>query len=167
MQTDNPNRYSVSSKFTLIKIFVLVGFLSIAFNLVSEFRNDTLDQKSITGLVLGTVAMAGVFYFVSTRKRIDYDDIKQAVYIVDTKQNTEIEIPVEKIDKILYSGIGFGNGTYSYLIVYKDSLNRQQKVRLFSNSSDHSIQTIIADAKLKNPNLVTRNWSFGWNELFD
>jgi hypothetical protein len=167
MKTDNPNRYSVSSKFTLIKIFVIVGFLSIAFNLVREFRNDTLDQKSITGLVLGTVAMAGIFYFVSTRKRIDYDDIKQAVYIVDTKQNNEIEIPVEKIDKILYSSIGFGNGTYSYLIVYKDSLNQQQKVRLFTTASDHSIQTIIADAKLKNPNLVATNWSFGGNELFE
>jgi hypothetical protein len=161
MKTDNPNRYIVSSKFTLIKIFVLIGFLSIAFNLVREFRNDTINQKSIMVLALGTFAMAGIFYFVSTRKRIDYDDIKQAVFIIDTKQHTEIEIPVEKIDKILYSGIGFGNGTYSYLIVYRDSLNQQQKVRLFTNSSDHSIKTIITDAKLKNPNLITTNWSFG------
>jgi anionic cell wall polymer biosynthesis LytR-Cps2A-Psr (LCP) family protein len=133
---------------------------------VREICNDTINQKSITGLTLGAVALTAVFYFVSTRKRVDYDDIKQVLYIVDTKKQTEIEVPVEKVDKILYSAIG-GRGNNSYVIVYRDIYNQRQKVRLFSIPFDNSVDTIITDAKLKNPDLVTRNWSIGWNELSD
>lgn len=131
-----------------------------------EIRNDTINQKSITGLTLGTVALTAIFYFVNTRKRIDYDDIKLVLYVVDTERQTEIEIPVEKIDKILYSAIG-GRGNKSYVIIYRDIYNQKQKVRLFPIPFDNSIETIITDAKLKNPDLVTRNCSIGWNELGD
>jgi hypothetical protein len=164
--TDNSNRFRISTKFTLVKIFVFIGLFSVVFNLVREICNDTINQKSITGLTLGAVALTAVFYFVSTRKRVDYDDIKQVLYIVDTKKQTEIEVPVEKVDKILYSAIG-GRGNNSYVIVYRDIYNQRQKVRLFSIPFDNSVDTIITDAKLKNPDLVTRNWSIGWNELSD
>ena len=164
MTAENPNRYRISTNFTLAKVFVCVGLFSIVFNLIREIRNDTLSQKSVTGLVLGTVGLTGLLFFVSTRKRIDYDDIKQALYVVDTKRQTEIEIPIEKIDKILYSSIG-GLGNRSYVIIYRDFHNQSQKVRLFPIPFDNSIDTIITDTKLKNPDLVTRNWSIGWNEL--
>ncbi len=146
---------------------MFVGLFSIVFNLIKEIRNDSFSQKSITGLMLGTIAFTGLLYFVSTRKRIDYDDIKQTLYVVDKKSQAEIEIPVEKIDKILFSSVGFGRGNFSYIIIYKDFHNQKQKVRLFPIYFDNSIDTIKMDAKLKNPNLVTRNWSIGWNELFD
>jgi hypothetical protein len=129
-------------------------------------RSANFNEKSITGLTLGTIALTAIFYFVSTRKRIDYDDIKQTLYVVDTKKDTEIEVPVENIDKILYSSFG-GRGTGSYVIVYRDFHNQQQRVRLFPIPFDNTIDTIKTDAKLKNPDLVTRNWSVGWNELFD
>ncbi len=167
MTTDNPNRFRVSTKFTIVKIFVFVGLFAIILNLIKEIQNNSLNQKSITGLSLGTLALTGLLYFVSTRKRIDYDDIKQTLYVVDTKNQTEIEIPVEKIDKILFSSVGFGRGNYSYIIIYRDFHNQKQKVRLFPILFDNSIDTIKTDTKLKNPNLVTRNWSIGWNELFD
>lgn len=151
----------------MVKIFVFVGLFSIVFNTVKNTRNNSFNQESIIGLTFGTIALTGLLYFVSTRKRIDYDDIKQTLYVVDTKNQTEIEIPVEKIDKILFSSIGFGRGNYSYVIIYKDLQNQKQKVRLFPIFFDNSIDTIKMDAKLKNPNLVTRNWSIGWNELLD
>ncbi|SHG05062.1 hypothetical protein [Flavisolibacter ginsengisoli] len=166
MTTDNSNRYRVSTKFTLTKVFVFIGLFSIVFSTIREIGNDTFSQKSITGLSLGTIVLTGLLVFVYTRKRIDYDDIKQILYVVDTKRQTEIEIPVEKIDKILYSAIG-GRGNKSYVIVYRDFHNQRQKVRLFPIPFDNSIDTIITDTKLQNPNLVTRNWSIGWNELFD
>jgi hypothetical protein len=147
-------------------VFVFIGLFSIVFSTIREIGNDTFSQKSITGLSLGTIALTGLLVFVYTRKRIDYDDIKQILYVVDTKRQTEIEIPVEKIDKILYSAIG-GRGNKSYVIVYRDFHNQRQKVRLFPIPFDNSIDTIITDTKLQNPNLVTRNWSIGWNELFD
>ena len=164
--TDNANRFRISTKFTWIKIIVFVGLYSIVFNLVRDLRSDTINQKSIAILTLVTIALTSILYFVSTRKRIDYDDIKQTLYVVDTKKQTEVEIPVENIDKILYSAVG-GRGTGSYVIIYRDFHNQQQKVRLFPIPFDNSIDTIKTDAQLKNPDLVTRNWSVGWNELFD
>jgi hypothetical protein len=163
---DNLNRYRVSTKFTILKLGILVGLFSIVFNLVSEFRNDTFTSKSIAGLTLGGIGLTVIFYFVSTRKRIDYDDIKQTLYIVDTKAQTEIEVPVEKIDKIYLSAFG-GRGNSSYVIVYRDFHNQQQKVRLFTIPFDKSINTIKIDTKFKNPNVMIRNWTFGWNELFE
>jgi hypothetical protein len=164
--TDNSNRFRISTKFTLVKVFVFIGLFSIVINLIREMRSANFNEKSITGLTLGTIALTAIFYFVSTRKRIDYDDIKQTLYVVDTKKDTEIEVPVENIDKILYSSFG-GRGTGSYVIVYRDFHNQQQRVRLFPIPFDNTIDTIKTDAKLKNPDLVTRNWSVGWNELFD
>ncbi len=139
----------------MVKIFVFVGLFSILYNLIRNIRNDTLTEKSIIGLTLGTIALTVIFYFVITRNRIDYDDIKQILYVVDTKKQIEIEIPVENIDEILYSAIG-GRGIGSYIIVYKDFHNQKQKVRLFPIPFDNSIETIKTDTRLKNPNLVTR-----------
>lgn len=166
MIADNSNRYRVSTKFTILKIGLFVGLFSIIFNLIRDFRNDTFTSKSITGLTLGGIALTAIYYFVSTRKRIDYDDIKQTLYIVDTKKQTETEILVEQIDKVFYSAIG-GRGQNSYIIVYYNFHNQKHKLRLFPIPFDNSIDTIITDAKFKNPDLVTRRWSFGWNEFFD
>lgn len=118
MTADNQNRYRVSTKFTLLKVGLLVGLLSIVINVVREFRSDTFNQKAVIGLTLGTIALGGIFYYISTRKRIDYDDIKQILYIVDTKAQTEIEVPIENIDKIYLSALGV-QGFYSYVIVYR------------------------------------------------
>ena len=166
MTENNQNRYRVSTKFTLLKVGLLIGLLSSIINLVREVRSDTFNQKAIIGLTLGTIALTGIFYFISTRKRIDYDDIKLTLYIVDTKTQTEIEVPVEKIDKIYLSAFG-GRGNSSYVIVYRDFHNQQQKVRLFPILFDNSIKTIKTDTELKNPNVIIRNWTFGWNELFE
>jgi len=133
---------------------------------IRDIRNETITEKSIAVLTLGTLVLTGILYFVGTRKRIDYDDIKQILYVVDIKKQTEIEISVEKIDEILYSDIGFGSGNYSYVIYYRDVYNQKQKVRLFPIPFDNSIDTIIIDTKLRNPDLVTRKWSIWWNEFF-
>lgn len=151
----------------MLKIFVFIGLFSIIFNLIRDVRNDTITSNSIAGLTLGTLGLAGIFYFIRTRKQIDYDEIKQVLYVVDKQKMTEFEIQVENIDKILYSAVGFGRGYYSYVIVYRDFHNQNQKVRLFPIPFDNSIDTIITDTKLKNPSLVTRSWSIGWNEFFD
>lgn len=166
MTTGNINRYRVSTKFTLAKIIILAALLLIGYNLIVLFRNNTFTSMPVAGLTFGLLILAGIYYYITTRKQIDYDDINQILYIVDTKRKTETAITVEKIDEILYSVVGV-QWQSSYIIVYRDYHNQRQKARLFPIPFDSSIDTIIADAKLKNPDLVTRKWSFGWNELFD
>ena len=116
---------------------------------------------------MSVIAFLFILRYLNSRNRIDYDDIKQVLYVVNEKENTEVEIPVDRIDKILYSAIGFSQGYRSYIIIYRDLTNQKNKIRLFPIYFDKSIETIKIDAKLKNPNLVTRNWTIGWNELFD
>jgi len=157
---DNSNRHRISTNFRVVKLLLVVGLFLMPFNLIINFNNGAFTSKSIIGLTLGTLVLTGIFYYVNTRKRIDYDDIKQILYIVDIKKKTETEIPVEKIDKILYSAIG-GRGQKSYIIAYRDFHNQKKEVRLFPILFDNSIETIIIDTKLKNPALITRRWSFG------
>jgi hypothetical protein len=104
-----------------------------------------------------TVIILALLYFIQTRKQIDYDDIKQVLYLVDVRKQVEIEVPVERIDKILYSEIGI-RGKGSYIIVYRDFHNQTKKIRLFPILFDNSIDTIENDTKLKNPEVTTKNW---------
>ena len=166
MIANNQNRYRVTTKFTLLKVGLLIVLLSIVINFVRKIRSDTFNQKAIIGLTLGTIALTGIFCFISTIKRIEYDDIKQTLYIVDTKTQKEIEVPVQNIDEIYLSAFG-GRENSSYVIVYRDFQQQQQKVRFFPIPFDDLIKTIRADMELKNPNVVIRNWTFGWNELFE
>ena len=118
-------------------------------------------------LAVGILILGGILYYASTRDIFEYDNVKRIMYILNYRRQNEKEIPVEKIEKILYSSVGFGRGSHSYLIIYSDSHNQKHKIRLFPIPFKNDINTIIADTKLKNPDLVTRNWSFGVNELFD
>jgi len=164
---DNPNRYRVSTRFTIVKVFVYFGLFAIIFNLIKDINNDTFSPKLLVVLGFGILLLIGVHYFVRTRKIIEYDDIKHILYVYDPKGKVKTEISVERIDKILYSAVGLGRGSHSYVIIYRDFLNQKQKVRLFPIPFNNDIETIITDTKLKNPDLVTKNWSIGWNEFFD
>jgi len=163
---DNFNRYRISTNFTVLKIGIVILLFSVVFFFIKEVRNETFNYNSIAGLAIAGLTLTAIFYYISTRKRIDYDDIKQKLYIVDEKKQTEIEVPVENIDKIYISAFGRGGDT-SYVIVYRDYNNQKNKVRLYPIFNDNSIKTIKADAKHKNPNLIIKNWSIGWNEFFE
>lgn len=163
---DNSNRYRVSSKFLLIKIAICFGLFALTYSWGSDVYTHTFGEKSIAHLV-GTVFLVGIFYFLTKAKTIEYDDVKCILYVYDSKGKLEREIPVEQIDKILFSSLGFRRGGYSYVIVYRDLKSEKRKVRLFPIPFNNDIDTIITDTKLRNPNLITRYWSVGWNELFD
>ena len=166
MTTDDLNRYRISTNFTFLKVIIVVLFLFLVFNLVSDIRKDAVSPKSVFGRSFILLALAGIFNFLRTRKRVDYDDVKQMIYLVDTKAQTEIEIPVEKVDKIYVSAFS-AQGHSSYIIVYRDIHNQQHNLRLFPILFDDSINTIKAEARYKNPDVVIRGWTLGWNELFD
>ncbi len=60
---NNQNRYRVSTKFTLIKVGLLIVLLSIIINFVREIRSETFNQKAIISLALGIIALIGIIYF--------------------------------------------------------------------------------------------------------
>lgn len=163
MITENLNRYRVSSKMILLKVGIFIGIFTITFNIIRALKEHTLSL-TVLPLVFAGLLLTWIYFYVNNLKQIDYDDIKQTLYIVDTKKQTEIEVPVEKIDKIYLSAFG-GRGNSSYVIVYRDFHNQQQKVRLFPILFDNSISIIKTDTELKNPDVVIQNWTFGWNEL--
>ena len=78
----------------MVKVFVFVGLFSIIFNIIRDIRNDTTTSNSIIGLTLGILGLTGILYFIRTRKQIDYDDIKQVLYVVNKQKMTEFEIQV-------------------------------------------------------------------------
>lgn len=162
----NLNRYRISSKFILAKIIIALGLCLLIYSWSSDFYNQVLSQKTAVHF-LGTLLLLGIFIFLSTAKRIEYDNVECKLYVFHFRGQLVDEIPVEKIDKILYSAIGLGRGLYSYVFVYKDIHGQRKKARLFPIPFSNYIDTIITDTKLRNPNVVTRNWSLGINELFD
>jgi len=164
--SENPNLYRVSSKFIIAKIAIGIGLFALIYSWGSDIYNQTFTQKTAAH-VLGTLMLTGLFYFLTKTKTIKYDDIKCRLYVFNSKGQFEVEIPVEKIDKILFSAVGLGRGFYSYVLVYRDFQNQGKKVRLFPIPLKNDVDIIIADTKLRNPNLITRNWSFGINEFFD
>jgi hypothetical protein len=97
---------------------------------------------------------------VKSRNIIEYDDIQQILYVVDYKGKLQIEIPIENIDKILYSNLGLNfetNFTHSYIIVYSDQNGEKKKILLFPISFQNDVKALIIDTKIKNPNLITSN----------
>ncbi len=165
MRPTKPNRFRISSNFPIIKFVICILTVSIIINIGTSISNNAIASETIFLLGVELLVAVALFYFIRTRKQIDYDDIAQILYLVDKNNLAETQIPVERLDKILYSGIGL-QSKGSYVIFYRDSYNQLAKFHLFPILFDNSIATIIADTKFKNPNLITRTWSLGWLNLF-
>ena len=164
-QGENSNRHRVSARFILAYIFILVVVFLTILSFTDAVRFHRVSAGSISGLVFALIFGFVLWYFFMTMKIIEYDNVKCILYVLDWRRKTETQIHVEKIDKILMSVVGASNG--SYVIVYRDEENREKKVRLFPIPLSGDIQIIKTDTKLRNPNVVIRNWSVGWNEFFE
>lgn len=145
--------------------------ISFVFLFCSFFLIDNslaFTQKAVL-LLSSTILIGGLFYLIEKRKVIEFDDVNN-LYVFDRLKKLESQIPLERIDKILFSAIGlnlFSLSNYSYRIIYHDDNSQIKKVRLFPRTGRNDISKIIALTKIKNPNVEVCNWSFGWNELFD
>jgi len=78
-----------------------------------------------------------------------------------------MEIPLENIQSIKYSVIGFGRAGYSYKIKYLDAVNEMKSVIIFPKVFSNPISKFIKCVEKHNPRVRVSNWSFGINELFD
>jgi hypothetical protein len=156
---ENSNRRRVSARFILAYFFIIAIVFMDILSFDDSRRFHRINSGTISSLVLAIVLGAVVWYFFMTMKIIEYDDVKCILYVMDWKRKTEIQIPVEKIDKILFSMWGERNS--SYVIVYRGKENLQQRVRLFPIPMSGDIQRIKKDTKSKNPNVVIDSWSIG------
>lgn len=166
MQAESTNRQRISTSFTFQIAFIILFITFTAMAVINSLLHKIFNSETAL-LLFVTIVLIFIVRYLKNRNKIEYDDILRVIYIVDTKLDQETVIPVKQIDKILFSSFGFGIPRHSYVIRYRDAQNQSKKFRLFPIPFDNSIDRITTDAKLENPALITRNWSFGFNEFFD
>jgi len=141
----------------VLTVFILIG---LVFNLTIRIINNTLTAPILVAATIAIIIFSLLLFYLNTRKVVEYDDVKQVLYILSSKDILEFEVPVEKINEIVLSTIGFDRLGYSYVIIFNDFQNQKQKIRFFTIPFHRDIDTLIADTKYKNPNLIARPWSF-------
>jgi hypothetical protein len=136
-------------------------------NLINDFLNRSITIQSGIILTTASITLSTLIFYFSTRSRIEYDETNKVLYVVNSGNRPETQIPLINIDKILFSVIGFGRGSYSYMIIYNDHNHSKQRIRLFPTPLSKEIDKIINDTKVENPDVIIRNRSLGVNEFFD
>lgn len=139
----------------------------ILLTILNGILNHTIEKRLIFIYLIAIVCLLYILNYLNTRRNVYYDHLQKRIIIESKKDIVLFEIPIDRIDKILYSAIGFGNGSRSYVIVYYDSENIQRRIRIFPKVFENSMETIKSDTKSVNPEVKIRNWTFGVNELFD
>jgi len=167
MKTENSNRYRINTKFTSLKVIGYIVFFCTLGNLAWQMYNQTFRQETLVPTLVVVSFAAGMLYFISKQKIVEYDELKQTLYRVGGKQQPETVIPVESISKILYTDLGQGTGYYAYQVVYRGPQGQIEQFWLFPLSFTNYMDTVITDAAIKNPALITRKWGFGRNAFFD
>lgn len=160
-------RRRVSTSFLTIKIFMTICFIYLLLSFFF-FDNSLAFNLKLSLLLVSTIFFVGLLYLIDKRKVIEFDG--ENLYVFDKMRNQESKIPLERIDKILFSVLGlnlFSLSNYSYKIIYHDNNSQIKKVRLFPRTGSDDISKIIQQTKIKNPSVEVCNWSFGLNELFD
>lgn len=166
MQTNSPDTRRISTDFAIPLVFlgIVTAFLLLSFlNSIIHHEFDGSASGMLVFILVSLLLMGYLF----TRKRVVYDFAQCVLYVSGRDGQNETAIPVQRIEKILFSLFAIGRGSSSYIIVYRDENDQQQKFRLFTRTCDDAVNTLMKDAKAANPDLVCRNWSVGINEFFD
>ena len=132
-------------------------------------NEDLFDfNKKLISLLVITVLFGVFLYLIEQRNVIEFDG--KNLYVSNKMKKQEIKIPLEKIDKLLFSVIGLNShsySSYSYRIIYRDDNSKIKRIRLYPRIGRDDISEIIRQTKIKNPNVEVCNWSFGLNEIFE
>jgi len=158
---EQSEKLKISSDFIFPKL-IIIGVLGVLFLLLTDYKRT--DTNIIFQYLVIFILLSIVLYYLFTRPDIYYDTNK--LYIIKGTQ-LNIEIPLEDIQAIKFSAIGFGHAGYSYRIKYLDNEHAIKSIRIFPNILSNSFSKFIKCSRDKNPNVKVRNWSIGINELFD
>ena len=158
---EQPEKIRLSSDFIIIKLFI-IALLGLLFLLLTDYKRTPNNRLIEYCVIFSVLALFLILLFLLPD--YFYDDDK--LYI---KKLNKIDIvcPLVNIQSIYLSVFGIGKFSYSYRIKYLNDANEIKSVRIFLTIFDGSISNFITCAKKLNPDVKTRNWSVGINELFD
>ena len=157
---EQPEKLKISSDFFFTKL-LFIGVLGFLFLLLTDYKGT--ETNILVEYIIIFIVLSLLLYYLFTRPNIYYDN-KNLYIIRGAKLN--IEIPLEKVQYINFSVIGFGQGGYSYKIKYCDSENKIKSVRIFPGILSSSVSKFINLVQKQNPDVKVSNWSFGLNEFF-
>ena len=158
---DQPEKLKISSDSILTKV-LLIGFLGFLLLLLTDYRKT--ETNALVWYIFSIIAILLLLYYLFRRPDIYYDN-KSFYIIKGTRLN--VEIPLENIQSIKYSVIGFGRACYSYKVKYLDAVNEMKSVRIFPKVFSDPISKFIKCVEKHNPRVRVSNWSIGINELFE
>lgn len=156
---EQKDKIKISSSFIGQKtvLFIIMFFLLLVW---SDYKRS--HDGTFLGHATGFIIVLALLVFFFTRPNMYYDE--NNFYIAQARRKN-IEIPLANIQSINYSILSFQKFSHSYRIKYLNDNNEIKSIRLFPGMSP--ISEFINCVKKENPNVTTKNWSYGFNELFD
>jgi hypothetical protein len=164
------DRRRVSSRFIATKILLGLVVLFLAAALILQFREGVfeLNVMLVSGIVF--VGLGAFFVYLGRLPVIEYSALQEKLFVTRKGKPEVEEIPLVSIDKLLFSMWGFNpanTSNYSYVIVYRSKENVRCRLRLHPILFRDDISAIIEHTRSLNPSVEVRNWSVGFNELWD
>ena len=155
------NKLKISSDFIIERIILAIALVIVLLLLIDYPRTH---KDFPTGGLIACCIICFTFYFLFTRPNVYYNE--KSMFIKKNKAS-ELEIPLENIKSIKLSVLGFSKYGGSWLLKYYTSDSELKSVRIYHSIFSNPFSKFIKAVENKNQKLVIRDWTFGWNELFD
>ena len=158
---EESNKLKISSDFVFPKLIFIIVLISDLLILSDYHRTE---KGFPTNPTIGCVVLLTILYYLFSRPTVYYNERKM---FIKKNKDYEIEIPLENIESIKLSIIGFSKNGGSWLVKYYSENSKLTSIRIYPSILSNSFSGFINSAKSKNPKIKVRNWTAGINELFD
>ena len=158
---EESSKLKISSDFLIEKGILIVAFL-IVLLLLSDFNRT--ETGFPTGYLISIPCLIGLLWFLFTRPDVYYNE---DFMFIKKGKDSEVKIPLENVQSIKLSALGFQKNGGSWLVKYFTDNCEVKTIRIFTSIFSNPFSKFINLAKSKNPAISIRNWTFGINEFFD
>ncbi len=158
---EESNKLKISSDFLIEKSIFIVGLI-IVLLLLSDFNRT--ETSFPTAYLLSILCLIGLLWFLFTRPPVYYNE--DFMFIKKGKDN-EVKIPLENIKSIKVSMLGFKKYNKSWLVKYFEDNQEVKTIRIFPSIFSNPFSKFVKSVKMRKPDILIRNWTFGINEFFD
>jgi len=158
---EETNKLKISSDFLIEKGILIIAIL-IVLLLLSDFNRT--ETGFPTGHLISIPCLIGLLWLLFTRPAVYYNE---DFMFIKKGKDKEAKIPLENIQSIKLSALGFQRNGGSWLVKYFDDNSELKTIRIFPSIFSNPFSKFIKSVKSKKPNISIRNWTFGINEVFD